>query len=337
MRIAVLLGGNSEERDVSLVSGLQVAAALRDAGHLVVAFDTSAGVLSAVEEERILGSGVGRQPSGPSTTDLLDSGDVTALTGDPDLRKVDLFFLALHGGKGEDGTVQALLDLTGKPYTGSGMDGCVLAMDKDLSKRLFRDAGVLTPDWITGDPEPDLVETRLGVPVIVKAARGGSSLRLLLVRDRSGLERAREEARGFADRVVWERYVEGREFTVGIVGGEALPVGEIVPEHEIFDYECKYQSGMAREIFPAELPGETARELQKLALEVHQLLRLRDFSRVDFVVDDEGRPWCLEANSLPGMTSNSLLPKAALAAGISFPEMCDRIANLARARADGVE
>ena len=337
MRIAVLLGGNSEERDVSLVSGLQVAAALRDAGHLVVAFDTSAGVLSAVEEEGILESGVARQPSGSAPPDLFDTGGVAALTGHPQLREVDLFFLALHGGKGEDGTVQALLDLIGKPYTGSGMEGCVLAMDKDLSKRLFRDAGVLTPDWITGDPEPDLVVTRLGVPVIVKAARGGSSLRLLLVRDRSGLEPAREEARGFADRVVWERYVTGREFTVGIVGDEALPVGEIVPEHEIFDYECKYQSGMAREIFPAELPGEVARRLQKLALEVHQLLRLRDFSRVDFVVDDEGRPWCLEANTLPGMTSNSLLPKAARAAGISFPELCDRIANLARARADGVE
>jgi D-alanine-D-alanine ligase len=124
---------------------------------------------------------------------------------------------------------------------------------------------------------------------------------------------------------------------VGIVGDEALPVGEIIPDHEIFDYECKYQPGMAREIFPADLPGEMARRLQRMALEVHGLLRLRDFSRVDFVVDGDGRPWCLEANALPGMTANSLLPKAARAAGISFAELCHRIAGLARARGGGVE
>jgi D-alanine-D-alanine ligase len=146
------------------------------------------------------------------------------------------------------------------------------------------------------------------------------------------LERARDEAAHFQDIVLWERFVRGREFTVGVVGEDALPVGEIVPENEIFDYECKYQPGMAREIFPADLPGEMARRLQRLAVEVHRALRLRDFSRVDFVVDQDERPWCLEANALPGMTSNSLLPKAARAAGVSFSELCDRIASLAVAR-----
>ena len=143
------------------------------------------------------------------------------------------------------------------------------------------------------------------------------------------LEAAVEEADGFDDRVVYERYVVGREFTVGILGDEALPVGEIIPEHELFDYECKYQPGMAQEIFPADIPPDLAGRLQEMALEVHGLLRLEQFSRVDFLVDEEGGVWCLEANALPGMTANSLVPKAAKAAGIPFEELCDRIARLA--------
>ncbi|HZD05021.1 MAG TPA: D-alanine--D-alanine ligase [Longimicrobiales bacterium] len=337
MRIAVLLGGNSDERDVSLASGVQVARALREAGHEVVAFDTSRGVLPTDEEARLLESGVSRLPPGALPPDLLDTGDTTALTREPSVGEADVFFLALHGGMGEDGTVQALLDVVGKPYTGSDMVGCALAMDKELTKRLLRDAGIPTPEWMMGDPEPEAVRDALGLPVVVKAARGGSSLRLLVAHDVDELARARELARGFGDQVVWERFVAGREYTVGIVGDEALPVGEIIPDHEIFDYECKYQPGMAREIFPADLPGEMARRLQRMALEVHGLLRLRDFSRVDFVVDGDGRPWCLEANALPGMTANSLLPKAARAAGISFAELCHRIAGLARARGGGVE
>ena len=132
--------------------------------------------------------------------------------------------------------------------------------------------------------------------------------------------------------MMFEAYVAGREFTVGILGGEALPVGEIVSDHELFDYECKYQAGMADEIFPAEIPDELAGAMQKTALEVHDLLRLRDFSRVDFMVDEAGKAWCLEANALPGMTANSLLPKAARASGITFPELCDRIVRMAAER-----
>jgi D-alanine-D-alanine ligase len=153
-------------------------------------------------------------------------------------------------------------------------------------------------------------------------------LRLLLAHDRAELEAAIEEAQSFHDVVLFEKYIPGRELTVGIVGEEALPVGEIVPAHEIFDYECKYQPGLAEEIFPADIPADIAATLQELALRVHRALRMRDFSRVDFILDAHGTPWCLEANSLPGMTANSLLPKAAQAAGISFPELCDRIAKL---------
>ncbi|MSR37079.1 MAG: ATP-grasp domain-containing protein, partial [Gemmatimonadetes bacterium] len=199
--------------------------------------------------------------------------------------------------------------------------------------RLLRDDGIPTPDWMMGPgPTAEEAAQRLGLPLIVKAARGGSSLRLRLAHDMQELADAVEEANGYDDAVVFERFVRGREFTVGILGEEALPVGEIIPKNEIFDYECKYQPGMAAEIFPADIPAELARRLQELALRTHRVLRLEDFSRVDFLVAEDGEVWCLEANNLPGMTANSLLPKAAKAAGIAFPELCERIARLALER-----
>jgi D-alanine-D-alanine ligase len=337
MRIAVLMGGVSEERDVSLASGAQVAAALREAGHEVVAVDTTRGALSSEEERRLLHSGVNALPPTKQALDLLQTGDTTALTESPQVKDADVFFLALHGGQGEDGTLQCLLEIAGLTYTGSSPTGCMLSMDKDLTKRLLRDAGVPTPDWIgvpRGQELPTAEEAaaRLGLPLIVKAARGGSSLRLELAHDMQEAAGAVEEARSWDDDVLFEKFVRGREFTVGILGDEALPVGEIIPENEIFDYECKYQPGMAAEIFPADIPVGLARRIQELALRVHRVLRLEDFSRVDFIVDGQGGVWCLEANNLPGMTANSLLPKAARAAGIGFPELCDRIARLAMER-----
>ena len=333
MRIAVLMGGNSDERDVSLGSGVQVAAALREAGHEVVAVDTVHGVLSADEERRLRHEGVRALPPSKQALDLLGTGDTTALAKEPEVKDADVFFLALHGGQGEDGTLQSLLDMAGLVYTGSDPTGCVLAMDKDVSKRLLRNEGIPTPDWIMGPgPSAEEAAARLGLPLIVKAARGGSSLRLRLAHDMQELEEAVEEANGYDDAVVFERFIRGREFTVGILGDEALPVGEIIPESEIFDYECKYQPGMAEEIFPADIPAELAQRLQELALQVHRVLRLKDFSRVDFLVAEDGGVWCLEANNLPGMTANSLVPKAAKAAGITFPELCDRIARLALER-----
>ena len=333
MRVAVLMGGTSDERDVSLSSGAQVAAALREAGHDVVAVDTTRGALSADEERTLLQSGVNALPPQKHSLDLLQTGDTTALTESPAVKDADVFFLALHGGQGEDGTLQSLLDIAGLTYTGSGRVGCVLAMDKDLTKQLLKNAGIPTPDWMMG-PGPTAAEVaeRLGLPVIVKAASGGSSLRLRLAHDMQELTDAVEESNGYDDAVVFERFVRGREFTVGILGDEALPVGEIIPENEIFDYECKYQPGMAAEVFPADLPDEVARQLQELALRTHRALRQDDFSRVDFMIAEDGGIWCLEANSLPGMTANSLLPKAARAAGITFPELCDRIARLALER-----
>lgn len=332
MKIAVLLGGTSDERDVSLSSGVQVADALRAAGHEVVAVDTVGGVLGEEEERRLLEDGVSPAPPGSVELAGLDQGVSMALPPGSTFSDVDVCFLALHGGSGEDGTIQALLDASGVLYTGSDRLGCSLAMDKEVTKRLLRDAGVPTPDWLTGPCTPDEVEDALGLPVIVKASGGGSSLRLVLAHDRAQLKAAIEESGGWDDVVLFERYHAGRELTVGVVGRDTLPVGEIIPEHEIFDYECKYQPGMAQEIFPANIPEELSDRLRALALRVHDALRMRDYSRVDFIVDAEGRAWCLEANALPGMTANSLFPKGALAAGVTFPELCDRIARLASSR-----
>jgi len=332
MRIVVLMGGTSDEREVSLSSGAQVTRALRDAGHEVVAVDTVRGALPREEERRLLTEGVRAAPPEQGELARLDEGHTVALTRDPALGEVDVFFLALHGGTGEDGTIQSLLDVARVAYTGSDRLGCSLAMDKEVTKRLLRDAGIPTPDWLSGPHGADEVEAALGLPVFVKAAAGGSSLRLHLAHDRDQLEAAIEDSRTWGDIPLFERYVRGRELTVGVLGNLALPVGEIVPAHEYFDYACKYQPGLAEEIFPADIPESLAKRVQDLALRTHRALRMRDFSRVDFMVDGSGMPWCLEANSLPGMTANSLLPKAARAAGISFPELCDRIVALAAAR-----
>jgi D-alanine-D-alanine ligase len=216
-------------------------------------------------------------------------------------------------------------------------------MDKDLSKRLLRDGGIPTPDWITtrgreeGARRLEEIVERLGLPVIVKPPSGGSTLGLTLAHDEEELRQGLDRALEHEDRVLFEAYVEGRELTVGILGEEALPVGEIIPEHELFDYECKYRPGMAQEIFPAELPEATALGVREAALAAHRVLGMRDLSRVDFILDGEGTAWCLELNALPGLTANSLLPKAGLAAGISFPQLCHRIAEMAHRRAVGRE
>ena len=329
MRVTVLMGGSTDERDVSLASGCQVADALRRAGHDVVAVDTARGALSRSEEASLLQSGVGVEPPG----ELGTVSDSTQIARHEEVAAAEMVFPALHGGQGEDGTIQALLELAGVPYVGSGVLGCGLAMDKDVTKRLLRDAGVPTPDWLVGALTPERVLEVIPLPVIVKPVSGGSSVNLALACTADELVAALATDSG--EPMMAEAYVGGREFTVGIVGDETLPVGEIIPAHDLFDYECKYQAGLAQEIFPAEIPDALARTLRETALEVHRLLRLRDFSRVDFIVDDGGGLWCLEANALPGLTANSLLPKAARAAGIEFPTLCDRIVQLASGRLTG--
>jgi D-alanine-D-alanine ligase len=201
-----------------------------------------------------------------------------------------------------------------------------MAMDKDVSKHLFRAAGVPTPDWLMAPAAPEVVEAQIGLPAVVKSNRQGSSIGLSIVQEAGGLTAAVDEAYRYDAEVMIERFVPGRELTVGILGGTPLPPGEIIPRRsEHFDYESKYQPGGADEIFPADLTANQVTEIQDLALKAHRALKLGAYSRVDFRLDEAGDFWCLEVNTLPGMTAASLLPKAAAAAGISFEALCDRI------------
>jgi len=331
-RIAVVTGGSTPERDVAFAGAAQVVAALRGLGHTVIVIDTAAGVLDAAGEHRTLRPAVGREP--PSAAVLADLrrrelGPRLVELGP--IREADVVFPVLHGEQGEGGALQALFDLADVPYVGSGALGSALAMDKDVAKRLFRDAGIPTADWVMW-PADATVITALGLPCVVKPVKVGSSVGLTVVRAAADLAPAVDLARTFDDEVMIEAFVPGREFTVGVLGDQALAVGEIIPAHEIFDYECKYTPGMTREVFPADIPAALTATLQDLALRTHHVLKLRDFARIDFRVAPGGTPYCLEANTLPGLTGTSLLPQSAAAAGLSFPELCEAICRQGLAR-----
>jgi D-alanine-D-alanine ligase len=333
LRIAVLMGGTSAERDVSLASGIRITEALRTRGHEVVAVDTVAGVLSASDEQTLLAGRVVKTAP-PDTKALLRMN--AAMQGTlKSLPTADVLFLALHGGQGEDGTVQALLDLTGVPYTGSGHLASALAMDKDLSKHLFRAAGVPTADWLMAPASSDEVAESLGFPVIVKPSKQGSTVGLSIVKSAEALQPAISAAYEHDDEVMIEAFIAGRELTVGVLGGDVLPVGEIISKNEIYDYEAKYTPGMAEEQFPAKLSESETRIIQELAKKAFGALKLGGYARIDFRMSNDGTFYCLEANTLPGMTQTSLIPQAAAAAGISFPELCDRIVQLALERRGG--
>jgi D-alanine-D-alanine ligase len=244
-------------------------------------------------------------------------------------------FLGLHGGYGEDGTIQALLDVVGVPYTGSGHLASAIAMDKDVSKHLFRNADVPTAKWILltspegGGRRAEEALKEIGLPLIVKPSKQGSTVGLSIVKKAGELGPAIAEAFRFDDEVLVEEFIAGRELTVCILGGEALPVGEIIPKHEIYDYECKYTPGMAVEEFPAKLTKAESDRVQELARRAFAALKLRGCARIDFRMSADGEFYCLEANTLPGMTGTSLAPQAAAAAGVTFPELCERIVRLA--------
>jgi D-alanine-D-alanine ligase len=330
LHITVLTGGTSAERDVALASAVQVIAALRRAGHQVAVVDTARGFIPEKDEASLMPGRVGTVPPSPRELAELEQGFL--LSGLRDLapvRNADVLFLALHGGRGEDGTIQAILDVLGVPYTGSGPLGSGLAMDKDVSKRLFRASGVMTADWLMAPASARQVEDVIGWPAVVKPSKQGSTVGLTVVKRSQDYTSAVELAGQFDDEVMIEAFIPGRELTVGILDGEALPAGEIIPRHEIFDYECKYTPGMSQEIFPADIPASVAKECARLAVLAHQALKLGDYSRVDFRLDPSGQLYCLEANTLPGMTATSLLPQAGQAAGISFEALCERICRSA--------
>jgi D-alanine-D-alanine ligase len=325
MKIAVLFGGTSEERDVSIASAAQIIPALRGFGHEVFAVDTATGRLPPADERKLLATGVAPEPPSTTAMEQVRGRAIAFAPSASDIRSADVVFLALHGGAGEDGRLQAMLDLAGLAYTGSNHIASAAAMDKDLSKRLFRSAGVPTADWVMAPVTAAGIESALGWPVVVKPSKQGSTVGLTVVRQAADLATAITIAQSFDDEVMVEKFIAGREFTVGVLEGAALPVGEIISPGEVFDYQAKYQVGGAGEVFPADLPLAESAQLQEYALRAHRVLKLGAYSRVDFRRDANGGFWCLEANSLPGMTATSLLPQAALVAGISFPELLERI------------
>lgn len=328
MRIAVLFGGDSVERDVSVASAGQVVAALRGRGHDVVSVDAERGALGVDDERAALARGIDARPPEIRTRTGLAATVASAALAD-----ADLVFVAMHGGAGENGTLQALLELARVPYTGTGRVGSTLAWDKEIAKRLFRAAGVPTADWLMAPVEAARVERELGFPVIVKPNGQGSTVGLTLAEAPDALEPAIAQAALYDAEVMIERYVAGRELTVGILEGRPLGVGEIVPASgKIFDYESKYQAGAAHEIFPAEVPESVADRVQALGLAAHRALKLTDYSRVDFRLDAAGGLWCLEVNTLPGLSPGSLLPQSAAAAGIDFGDLCEHICDAALRR-----
>lgn len=343
MKIVVLAGGYSPERDVSLASGSLIANALLQNGHQVLLLDLYTGMDWDGENADDLfvtaESGKSYQHEVPSVEPDLeklkqDTGNGNSLIGKNVLslcREADVVFLALHGGMGENGQLQAVLESLGIPYTGSSYSGCLLAMDKDITKQLLRNQGIPTADWTTFHlKEGDSVNLdEISCPCVVKPLDCGSSVGVSLAGSREELEGAFRLAQNYCNSIMVEKMVKGREFSVGILDGKALPVIEIIPKQGFYDYANKYQSGYSEEICPAHLSEEETKLVQSLAEQVHEVLRLSSYSRVDFILDESGTFYCLEANTLPGMTPTSLLPQEAAVIGISYPELCEHLVQSA--------
>ena len=336
MKIVVLAGGLSPERNVSLSSGCKVCAALRERGHEVAFIDMYLGTRE--DPEALFGAPIpaeltriGRQAPDLEAVRASRSGEADGQFGPGVLslcRLADIVFLALHGTCGEDGRVQAAFDLMGIPYTGAGCLGSAIAMDKDLTKRIVAPLGVVTPKWelvkYTAQDIPALTR-RLDTPCVVKPVASGSSIGVSIVHDQSALSAALAGGLAFGGACVVEQYIAGREIQVGILEDRALPSIEIIPKTGFYDYENKYQPGAAEEITPAPIPASWEKRLGEAALSVFHALGLSVYSRADFMVTEDGTPWFLEINTLPGMTPTSLLPQEAAAVGIGYGELCERI------------
>ncbi len=346
MKILVLAGGLSGERNVSLSSGCKVCAALRERGHEVAFIDMYLGTQEAPQSLFRTPIPVELTKIDRQAPDLeqvkssrLEGVDGQFGPGVLDLcRLADVVFLALHGACGEDGRVQAALDLLGIPYTGAGYLGSAIAMDKDLTKRIVAPLGVVTPKWelvrYGADDIPALTR-RLELPCVVKPVASGSSIGVSIVHDKEALSAALTDGLAFGGVCVVEQYIAGREIQVGILEDRALPSIEIIPKTGFYDYENKYQPGAAEEITPAPIPSEWEKRLGEAALTVFHALGLSVNSRAGFMVTADGTPWFLEINTLPGMTPTSLLPQEAAAVGIGYGELCERIieASLAARKA----
>lgn len=343
MKIAVLAGGLSPERDVSLSSGSLIANALREAGHYVLLLDVYEGIsLNECNLENLFEDNTGSSYSyivldvEPNLDEIKrrnNNGD--SLIGHNVLQicqLADIVFIALHGAMGENGQIQATFDVMGIKYTGTGYIGSLLAMDKDISKKLMRQSGIPTAEWsiFTGNMiTAEYVTNKIGLPCVVKPCSSGSSIGVSIVDSLDKLETALLVAKNIEPQILVEKKVSGREFSVGILDGKALPVIEIIPEVGFYDYKNKYQSGSAQEICPANLSNYDTKRIQNLALRAHEILRLGTYSRIDFILNENGEFICLEANTLPGMTPTSLIPQEAFVDGISYIELCNRIVHLA--------
>ena len=342
MKITVLAGGLSHEREVSLSSGSLIAGALIRRGHEVCLVDLYTG-------RAIDGSAPAftRDPISPYRVSrtVPDLEALKAATGNGDrrigggvmelCRQADAVFVALHGDVGENGQLQAFLDMEGIPYTGSGYVGSLLAMDKDLTKQILTRAGVVNAPWIYCDQAAgvehlaDRIEAELGYPLVIKPCSGGSSVGVSMPENRAELVAAMESAFRYETTLMAERRIMGREMTVSVLGGEVLPAVEIIPLTGFYDYENKYQAGQTTELCPAPLTEAQASALEVATRRGFAALRLRGYARFDFILDEDDIPWCLEANTLPGMTPTSLLPQAAAAAGIPYDELCERMVRMA--------
>ncbi|HEX5133295.1 MAG TPA: D-alanine--D-alanine ligase [Candidatus Krumholzibacteria bacterium] len=337
--ILLLTGGDSPERDVSLASGRGIAQALRDNGHRVLVVDPARPDVAPTEyDDAIFGDAkIGAEPPRIDPDVYRSRAVFTRLLAARDDFRVDLVFNGLHGGAGEDGTVQAVLEYLGIPFTGSGAAGSAFAMDKQRAKVLAADAGVLVPPGLhfersalhAGTLEQQVRES-IGLPAVVKPNAQGSSVGLTIVHDFKDLDAAAQLAFASDRSILIERYIAGREITQAVFeGGPELPVLEIRPRSGLYDYFHKYQSGNTEYLVPAPIDDDVARAVQDSAQRAFTALNLSGYTRFDYRLDPEGRPYLLEANTLPGMTAMSLVPKAAAVAGMSYNDVCEFIVRKA--------
>ena len=344
MKIVVLAGGLSTERDVSFKTGEMVTNALRENGHQVILLDVFmgysdkaedlTGIFDRAQEVSVRVEGI--PETAPDLAKIKASrADQSANFFGPNVIELccmaDIVFMALHGENGENGKIQAAFDLFGIRYTGTGYLGSALAMNKGMAKQLFLQNGIPTPNGISMKKEngrSTLKGLGLKLPCVVKPCCGGSSIGVSIVRTEKEFDAALEEAFRFEDELVIEEYVEGREFSVGVIEFKALPVIEIAPIQGFYDYKNKYKAGSAVETCPADLPEEVASRMQHYAERVAQVLGLETYSRTDFLLNEKNEIFCLEANTLPGMTPTSLLPQEAMAVGMNFNQLCEKLIEI---------
>lgn len=339
MNIIVLTGGTSAERNVALATGKAIAKALRDNGNIVKVVDPIYGTEQPDEDKIFLGRpAIGKEFPTQEELNHYSNRKVIECINSDIFSDTDIVFLALHGKFGEDGRIQSLLEMRGVKYTGSGVTSSAMAMDKNISKILFNHYGIQTARWLMikkGLVDPgkidESIRLEMGYPVVIKPNDEGSTVGLSIVQpdvEDIQLGKALDDAFEYSSNVMAEEYIEGRELTVAILGNEALPMIEIIPKDGFYDYEHKYTKGFTEYFCPADLPEKLAEEIKEKALLAHKSLGCEVYSRVDFRLNNKGEAYCLEVNTLPGMTELSLVPKAAGSAGFSFEQLLNRIIEL---------